>query len=328
MIKILAVVFLAVSLYSLHASVIKAGEAPRVVRIGILIPESGSAESQTIKGLKEGLRDLGYIEGQNLVVELRDVKGDRSALRAAATDLVNKKIDVILTTGTRATQAAMAATKKIPIVFLHPADPVAMGFLKNLKRPEGNVTGVAAFASEISQKRLEILQTLVPNLRRVHIFYDENNKYSGDNFLAAQKAAAKLRLEVADHPVKTADELKQTLEQMQIRDGEAILQIADDLVESQGTFLLERAKALKLATLFNAESWISKGSLATYGADYTHMGRHAAQLVDKLLKGAPPKDVPVQSASKFDLLINLRTATAIGLNIAPETLNKADKVIR
>jgi putative tryptophan/tyrosine transport system substrate-binding protein len=328
MIERFAAILSAMTLCLLSASVIKAGEASHVTRIGILIPESGPAESQTIKGLKEGLRDLGYIEGQNLVVELRDVKGDRSALKAAATDLVNKKIDMILTTGTRATQAAEAATKKIPIVFLHPADPVAMGFLKNLKRPEGNVTGVAAFSAEMSQKRLEILQILVPNLRRVHIFYDENNKYSGNNFLAAQKAAAKLRLEVADHPVKTANELKSVLEQMQVRDGDAILQIADDLVESQGTFLLDRAKALKLATLFNAESWISKGSLATYGPDYTHMGRHAAQLVDKLLKGAPPKDVPVQSASKFDLLINLRTATAIGLNIAPEALNKADKVIR
>ena len=328
MIKILAVVFLAVSLYSLHASVIKAGEAPRVVRIGILIPESGSAESQTIKGLKEGLRDLGYIEGQNLVVELRDVKGDRSALKAGASDLVNNKIDVIFTTGTRATRAAEAATKKIPIVFRHPADPVALGFLKNLKRPEGNVTGVAAFASEISQKRLEILQTLVPNLRRVHIFYDENNKYSEDNLLAAQKAAGKLRLEVAEHPVKTANELKSVLEQMQVQDGDAILQIPDDLVESQGTFLLDRAKTLKLPTLFDDESWITKGSLATYGPNYIQMGRQAAQLMDKLLKGAPPKDVPVQSASKFDLLINLRTATAIGLNIAPETLNKADKVIR
>lgn len=323
-----AAILLAMTLCLLSATAIEAGHPPPVARIGILILESGSAETQTIKGLKEGLRDLGYIEGQNLAVELRDVKGDRSALRAAASDLVNKKMDVIFTTGTRATQAAMVATKKIPIVFRHIADPVALGFLKNLRQPEGNVTGVAAFAAETGQKRLEILQTLVPNLRRVHIFFDENNKYSETNFLAAQKAAAKLKLEVADHPVKTANELKSVLEQMQTRDGDAILQIPDDLVESQGTFLLDQAKRLKLATVFDAESWIAKGSLATYGPNYTQMGHQAAQIIDKLLKGAQPKDVPVQSASKFDLLINLRTANAIGLTIAPEVLNNADRIIR
>ena len=323
-----AVVLLGLSLYLLAASVVKAGEAPPMSRIGILIPELSSAESQTIKGLKEGLRELGYTEGQNLVVELRDVKGNRSALKEEANDLVNKKVDVIFTTGTRATQAAEAATKKIPIVFRHPADPVAVGFLKNLKQPEGNVTGVAGFSSEMSQKRLEVFKSLVPNLRRVHIFYDANNKYSEENFLAAQKAAANLRLEVADHPVKTGNEFKSTLEQMQARSGDAILHVPDDLVESHAALLFERAKKLRLATLFEAESWAIKGSLATYGPNYAEMGRQAAQLVDKLLKGAPPRDVPVQWASKFDLVINLRTAKIIGLTIAPETLNKAEKVIR
>src|SRR5262249_44857234 len=131
-----AAILSAMTFCLLSATAIEAGEPPRVARIGILILESGSAETQTIKGLKEGLRDLGYIEGQNLAVELRDVKGDRSALKAAASDLVNKKMDVIFTTGTRATQAAMVATKKIPIVFRHIADPVALGFVKNLRQPE------------------------------------------------------------------------------------------------------------------------------------------------------------------------------------------------
>lgn len=323
-----AVILSAMALYLIGTSVVQAGQAPRVFRIGLLIPEAGLAESQTLKGLKDELQELGYIEGQNLVIELRNVKGDRSALRTAASDLVNKKMDVIFTTGTRATQAAIAATKTIPIVFRHVANPVALGFIKNLKQPEGNVTGVAAFSGEMSQKRFEILKTLVTNVRRVHIFYDENNKYSEDNFLTAEKAASRLGLEVVDHPVKTGNELRTILDQMQAQNGDVILQISDDLVESHGTYLIDRAKRLKLATLFDDESWISKGGLATYGPNYTQMGRQAAQLIDKLLKGAQPKDVPVQSASKFDLLINLRTANAIGLNIAPETLNKAEKVIR
>ena len=133
---------------------------------------------------------------------------------------------------------------------------------------------------------------------------------------------------MADHPVKTSDELKNSLDKLRARDGDAIFQIADDLVESQASFLFDTAKKLRLATIFDDESWTTKGSLATYGPNYTQMGRQAADMIDKLLKGAKPKDVPVQSANKFDFVINLRTANAIGLNLPAETLNRADRVIR
>jgi len=322
------VFFGAVALSWILLSGLHAEAAQRIFRLGLLIPESGPGESQTIKGLKDRLKELGYTEGENLVVELRDLKGDRSALRAEAKELVSKKLDVIFTTGTRATEAAKEATKVIPIVFRHPADPVALGFMKNIKRPDGNITGVAAFSSEMNQKRLEILKVIVSNLRRVHVFYDSNNKYSPDNLLAVQKAAPKLQVEVADHPVKTSDELKNSLDKLRARDGDAIFQIADDLVESQASFLFDTAKKLRLATIFDDESWTTKGSLATYGPNYTQMGRQAADMIDKLLKGAKPKDVPVQSANKFDFVINLRTANAIGLNLPAETLNRADRVIR
>jgi putative ABC transport system substrate-binding protein len=302
--------------------------AQRIYRVGLLIPESGPGESQTIKGFKDRLKDLGYTEGDNLVFEIRDMKGDRSSLRTEANELATKKMDLILTTGTRATEAAKGATKQIPIVFRHPADPVALGLVKNAKRPDANVTGVAAFSSDMALKRLEILKILVPNLRRVHVFYDSNNRYSPDNLAAVEKAAAKLQLEVIDHPVKSGDELKKSFDKLQARDGDAIFQIADDLVESNASGLFDTAKKLKMPTIFDDESWAGKGSLATYGPNYTQMGRQAGDLADKLLKGAKPKDLPVQSANKFDLVINLRTANAIGLNIPPETLNKADRIIR
>jgi len=326
--KIFITLFALTSFCWATSSGVYGGAAPRIFRIGILIPESAPGESQTVKGLRDGLRDMGYMEGENLVVELRDAKGDRGALQPAAAELVGKKVDVIFTTGTRATEAAKAATKEIPIVFRHPADPVAVGLLKNTKRPEGNVTGVSAFSSDMGQKRLEILKTIVPNLRRVHIFYDANSKYSADNLSAARKATAKLGLEVADHPLKTGDELQSAFDKMQARDGEAIFQIPDDLIESNASLLLDGAKKLRLPTIFDQENWAAKGSLASYGPNYTQMGRQAALLVDKLFKGAKPKDVPVQSASKFDLVINLRTANIIGLAIAPETLAKADRIIR
>ena len=304
------------------------GAVPRVFRLGILIPESGAGESQTIKGLKDGLREQGHIEGENLLVELRDAKGDRSALQPAAGELVNKKVNVIFTTGTRATEVAKAATKDIPIVFRHPADPVAVGLVKNIKRPEGNVTGVAAFSSETGQKRLEILKTIVPKLTRVHIFFDANSKFSADNLAAIRKAAAKLQLEVVEHPVKTGDEIQNSLDKLQARNSDAIFLIADDLVESNANMLFDGAKRLKWTTMCDQETWATRGCLIAYGPNNTQMGRQAAVLVNKLFKGAKPKDVPVQSAAKFDLVINLRTANIIGFSIAPETVAKADKVIR
>jgi putative ABC transport system substrate-binding protein len=304
------------------------GAAPQVFRLGILIPESGLGESQTIKGLKDALREQGYVEGENLLVELRDAKGDRSALQPAAAELVNKKVNAIFTTGTRATEVAKTATKEIPIVFRHPADPVAVGLLKNTKRPEGNVTGVAAFSSEAGQKRLEILKTIVPKLTRVHIFFYASSKFSADNLAAIRKAAAKLQLEVVEHSVKTGDEIQNALDKLQGRDTDAIFLIADDLVESNANMLFDGAKKLKLTTMCDLETWATRGCLVSYGPNYVQMGRQAALLIDKLFKGAKPKDVPVQSATKFDLVINLRTANIIGLNIAPETVAKADKVIR
>jgi putative tryptophan/tyrosine transport system substrate-binding protein len=326
--KIFIIFFAATTLSCALAPGLYAAAASRISRIGILIPESAPGESQTIRGLKDGLKDLGYTEGKNLVVELRDAKGDRSALKTGAAELVSKKVDVIFATGSRATEAAKAATRQIPIVFRHSADPVTLGLLKNIKRPDENVTGVAAFSSEMTQKRLELLKAIVPNLRGVHVFYDANSKYSAENLQAVRKAAAKLQLDVVDHPVKTGDEIKYSLDNLQARNGEAILQIPDDLIESQASFLFDGAKRLKLATMFDQENWAAKGSLATYGPNYTQMGRQAAELIDKLLKGAKPNDVPVRSASKFDLVINLRTANIIGLNIASETLNRADRVIR
>jgi putative tryptophan/tyrosine transport system substrate-binding protein len=304
------------------------GGVPARVVVGFLIPESGFGETQTIKGLKDGLRERGYIEGENLSVELRDAKGDRSALQPAAADLVAKKVNVIFTTGTRATEVAKAATKDIPIVFRHPADPVAVGLLKNMKRPEGNVTGVAAFSSDTDEKRLAMLKLVVPQLRRVHIFYDANNMFSANNLSAFRKAAAKLQLEVVNHPVKTGAEIQTALDNLQAQEGDAIFQIADALVESNANIVFDGAKKLKLPTICDQENWATRGCLATYGANYAQMGRQAAMIVDKLLKGAKPKDVPVQAATQFDLVINLRTANIIGLSIAPETLAKAGRVIR
>jgi putative ABC transport system substrate-binding protein len=317
-----------VGIFLFGLSTSEAQQPVRIHRIGILIPEAGLHESQTVKGFRDGLKQAGYKEGENIIVEVEDVKGARSQLQSALDELVSKRVDVIFTTGTRATQAAMAMTKEIPIVFRHPADPVTLGLVKNVNRPGGNVTGVAAFSLDANQKRLEVLKQIIPNLRRIHIFYDANNRFSPDNFAAAEKSARQLKLDVLEYPIKTAKEFKSSLTQMEVNPGDAIFQIADDLVESQGSVLLEEAKKRRMATMFHSEVWASRGSLAAYGPNYHEMGRQAADLVQKILKGAHPKDIAVAHANKFDLAINLRTASSIGLKVPPELLKKADKVIR
>ncbi|OGQ80714.1 MAG: hypothetical protein A3F90_14260 [Deltaproteobacteria bacterium RIFCSPLOWO2_12_FULL_60_19] len=301
--------------------------APKL-RIGILIAQSGPSETQTIRGLRDGLKELRYKERDNIVIEVKDLKGERGALQPAAAELVNKKVDLIFTIGTRATQAAMAATREIPIVFRHSADPIAIGLVKNLKQPGGNVTGVAAFSPEMTGKRLETLKEIVPNLKRVHILYDSNNPFSKTSFAAAKKEATRLRLDVVEHTVKTVDELKSALGALQKMDGDAIFQVSDDLVESQADTIFEAARQQSLPTMFDGADWAPKGSMASYGANYYRMGVQAAAMIHKILRGASPKNLPVERAEKYDLLINLRMANAIGHTIPPAALKKADKVVR
>jgi putative tryptophan/tyrosine transport system substrate-binding protein len=312
----------------LDASPMNAGEAPRLPRIGILIPESGRSESQSIKGLRDGLKELGYKERENILVEVRDAKGDRGVLKSMANELVSKKVDLIFTTGTRSTQAAMAATSDIPIVFRYPGNPETMGFVKSNTRSGGNVTGVAGFGLEMTGKRLETLQRIVPGVRRVHIFYDLNDRFSRDNFALAKKSAEKLGLEVVEHGTKSAEEFKTSLGNLQNEAGDALFQVPDNLVDSEADFIFQTARQKRLPTMFNEEMWAIKGALGAYGPSNYEMGRQAAGFVDKILKGQKPENLPVEPSKKFDLIINFRTANAIGLTIPPDMLKKADKVIR
>jgi putative ABC transport system substrate-binding protein len=323
-----AVILSAMALHLFGASAINAGEASRLPRIGVLIPESGRSETQSVKGLRDGLKELGYKERENILVEVRDAKGDRAALKPMANELVSKKVDLIFTTGTRSTGEAMAATNEIPIVFRHPGNPQTMGLVKSNTRPGGNVTGVAGFGLEMTGKRLETLQQIVPGVRRVHIFYDLNDKFSRDNFALAKKSAEKLGLEVVEHGTKSNEELKTSLGNLQSGAGDALFQVPDNLVDSEADFIFQTARQKKLPTMFNEEPWAIKGALGAYGPSAYQMGRQAAGLVDKILKGQKPENLPVEPARKFDLIINFRTANAIGLTIPPDMLKKADRVIR
>jgi putative ABC transport system substrate-binding protein len=297
-------------------------------RVGFLIPELGRSESQAIKGLRDELQRIGYQDRKNIQLEIRNTKGVRAALQPAAIELVNQKVDVILSTGTRATQVAKSATRDIPIVFIHPADPVSLGFVKSTVDPGANVTGVAGFALQMTGNRLAIFKEIIPLLQRIYILYDPNDKFSRENFSFTKETALKSGLQVAGHGVKTSEELKVTFAGLQITKGDALFHIQDNLIESHVDFIFDVARQKKIPTMFNQEAWAIRGALAAYGPSYYEMGRQAAGLVDAIIKGRKPETLPIQRASKFDFTLNYRTASFIGVNLSRDMLKKADKVIR
>lgn len=297
-------------------------------RVGILVQEMGRAQSQAIKGLNQELKRLGYQERKNLFLETRNVKGNRAALQPAAAELVAKKVQFIFTTGTSATRAATAATPDIPVLFVHPGDPVAAGLMKSATERAKNLTGVAAYATQTTERRLALLREIMPGLQKILVFFDANNAVSRDNFKSAESAAKKFGLQAAGYGIKSADELKTTVASVRDESGAAIFQVADELLESESEFIFATARAKKLPTMFNEESWAIEGALAAYGPNYLEMGRQAGRLGDQIIKGVIPASLPIEQASKFDLTLNYRTATFIGFKFTAEMLKKADKVIR
>jgi putative tryptophan/tyrosine transport system substrate-binding protein len=303
-------------------------QAPAAARIGILVQEMGRSQSQAIKGMSEELKRLGYRERKNLFFETRSVKGNRAALQPAAAELVGKNVSVVFATGTSATRAAMAATNDTPVVFVYPGNPMVAGIIKSIEDRAKNVTGVAAYAAQTMEKRLALLKEIMPALQKIVVFYDVNNTFSRDSFKRAESAAKNLGLQTTGYGVKSADELKATVASLRAEKGMAIFQVTDELAESEAEFLFATARAKKLATMFNEESWVIAGALAAYGPNYLDMGRQAARLIDRILKGEKPQALPLERASKFDLTLNYRTANAIGLRLPDAMIKQAEKVIR
>ncbi len=323
-----AKLLLVIILFFLGLSGNEAQSDLKTPRIGILVREADQSDSDSISGLRAGLKELGYQEGKNILVEVHNAKGERAALKSAAFELARNKTDLMITMGSSATAAAMAATKEIPIVFQHLLDPVAVGHVKSMERPGGNVTGVSGLSVQQAETRLKILKEIVPTLRQVHIFYDIYNPVSRGHFAIAEAAATRLGLHVAGHPISNDRELKDSLSRIKRQEGDAIYHVSDELVQSQTEIIFSVARQKKLPTMFAGSAWAARGSLAAYGPNHFEMGRQAASLVDKILKGARPENLPIERAKKFDLFINLRTASIIGIKVPAEVLSRADNVIR
>jgi putative ABC transport system substrate-binding protein len=298
----------------------EAQHARRPFRIGVL-NAAWAATHPTVEGLKAGLKDLGLLDGRDVTFDIRFTEGKLKTMPAAAAALVTAGVDLIFTSQEAATQAAKDATNTIPVVFTLVGDPVAARLVETLTRPGGNVTGVSTLQTELVAKRLEMLRTLTPTVRRVWLIYDGIDLSTTPMTARALEAARRMRLEVLPKGVVDAAELKTALRD--VRRGDAVL-APDGSNPDLAVAIIERALALRLPTVFGTALWVGYGGLMSYGPDYYAQGVQAAALVAKILRGAQPHDLPVEGARKIDLAVNLKTAELLGLTVPRKILLRAD----
>ena len=303
---------------------VEAQQARRPYRIGVL-NEAWAANHPTVEGLKSGLRELGLEEGRDLTFDIRFTKGDPQAVAAAAASLVKAGVDLIFTSNEASTQAAKAATDKIPVVFTLVGDPVAAGIVKKLAHPGGNLTGVSSLTTELVPKRLEALKTLIPAVRRVWAIYYAGDPSSIAAVRKAQEAAPRLKLSLVTRPVRTPEERERVFQDLQ--PGDALLP-PDIATMDIPAVILEVSLASRVPAVFPADLWVGYGGLVSYGSDYHAQGIQAARLVAKILQGARPQDLPVEGANKIELAVNLKTVKGLGVTAPRKILFRADKVIR
>jgi len=306
----------------------EAQQAGKVYRIGLLdYSAPDAARLDWWSAFRQQLRELGYVEGQHISFEPRWAKGDDDRLPKLAAELVGLKVDVIATGGANAAIAAKRATSTIPIVMATSTDPVELGLISGLRQPGGNVTGMTSIQSGLAAKRLELVKIIVPRASRIAILWDETNPGSRLAVHETKAAAGTVGLTIQAVPVRGVATLEAAFATL-VRDRPGALDIVPSpMLFSHRQRLAELAMKHRLPTVVGSREYAEAGGLASYGADYPELFRHAATLVDKILKGAKPSDLPVEQPTKFELVINLKTAKALGLTIPPSLLGRADHVI-
>jgi ABC-type uncharacterized transport system substrate-binding protein len=322
------VLFVLGTLFFLLYASTEAQQSKKVPRIGFLSGASSSALSARIEAFRQGLRELGYVEGKNIVIEWRYAEGKVDRVPALVAELVRLKVDVIVSAGPAPTRSAKQATVTIPIVMAFDEDPVGSGFVASLARPGGNITGLSALSPEISGKQLELLKEIVPKLSRVAVV--------GNVTLPGHPQALR-EINV------TADELRVQIQYLEVRDPtdietafratgkvhhDAVLVLSTPVVLSQRRQVADLAVRSRLPAIYNRPEYVEDGGLVFYGVSYTDLFRRAATYVDKILKGAKPADLPIEQPKKFEFVINLKAAKQIGLTIPPNVLARADRVIK
>ena len=310
------------------AVIAEAQQPTKVPRIGYLSAASPSANSARIEAFRQGLRELGYVEGKNIVIEWRSAEGKLDRLPALAAELVRLKVDVIVTGGPTATRAAKEATATIPIVMAQDTDPVGNGFVASLARPGGNITGLSTLAPEISGKQLELLKEIVPKLSRVAVLGTSTNPGNAQALKEMELAAGAFGVKLQYLDVLGPKDIETAFRAASKGRADAVLVLASPVAHfSANTDCRPRGKEPAPGDIRRPE-YVEAGGLMTYGVSFTDLYRRAATYVDKILKGAKPADLPVEQPTKFEFIINLKAAKQIGLTIPPNVLARADKVIK
>jgi putative ABC transport system substrate-binding protein len=298
----------------------------KVFRIGWLA--LGSPSNRDLGEFQQGLRELGYVEGQNIVIEYRWAEGNVDRLGTLAADLVQHHLDVIMAVGAAATRAAQQATSTLPIVMVTGTNAVAQGFVGSLARPGGNITGIAGLGVEVSGKRLELLKEVVPTLSRIAALYNAANTAGAPFLQATQAAAQALGVELHVLEVRTSDEFEGAFAAATRGRAEALIVMPDAFLADHLTRIVDLAQRHQLPGMYPDREYVEAGGLMVYNALIADRNHRAAAYVDKILKGAKPADLPVEQPTKFTLVINLKAAKAIGLTIPPTLLFQADEVIK
>jgi len=305
----------------------EAQQAGKMPRIGVLAAAPLSANPARIKAFREGLGELGYVEGKSIVIEWRflEDKGDR--LPALAVELTRLKVDVLVAFGPASTQAAKEATNTIPIVMAQVNDPIGAGFVASLARPGGNITGLSVMAPELSGKKLELLKEIVPKLSRVAVFGTSTLPGNAQSVKETELAAKTLGLQLQYLGVEDPKDLDTAFRNAVSWRAHAIIVLQSPVFGSRRKALAELAVKNRLPAMYPHSDYMDAGGLMFYGPSISDLFRRAATYVDKILKGAKPADLPVEQPTKFELVVNLKTAKALGLTIPPSVLLQADRVI-
>jgi putative tryptophan/tyrosine transport system substrate-binding protein len=302
-------------------------QTAKIVRIGFLGPTSAASNAGRMEALRASLRDLGYLEGKNLVIESRWAEGKFDRLPELAGELVRLNVDVILTAGTPGIRAAKNATTTIPIVMVTSGDPVGFGFVASLARPGGNITGSSTFSPELSAKRLELLKETLPRLQRLGVLFNPDNSINDRNLPAMEQTAKFLKIVLQRFEVREPDEFKNLFSAMKKQRVDAVALPEDDFLNANQKQIAELAAKHRLPSI-GREVFAEAGGLIGYGVNIVELYRRAPIFVDKILKGAKPADIPVEQPMKFEFFINLKAAKQIGVTIPPNVLVRADKVIK
>ena len=298
----------------------------KVHRIGFLGAVTATGYAGQLEALRQGLRDLGYVEGKNLVIEYRWAEGNYHRLPALANELVQLNVSLIVTHGAPGSRAAKQATTTVPVVMAVSGDAVATGLVESIGRPGGNITGSTFFFPELNAKRLELIKEVVPNIRRMGILLNADNPGHVAALEAMDVRARALNLELHRFEVREASEIASAFAMMSERQVEGVALVDDGLLIANATRIVDLARIAKLPVI-GFKEFVESGGLMAYTVDFRDMFRRTAAFVDKILKGAKPAELPIQQATKFELVINMKTAKALGLTVPPTLLARADEVI-